>query len=134
MLVRLSDAKEKQENESLWGFPRAHGERWKNSINTLIDDLLWPTVQVTGAIAAVAKGDLLKRVPLEVDGRPLLGEFLTSATIVNTMIGQLGIFTSEVTRVAREVGTEGKLGGQARGAGGDWRLEGPNSQRQLHGE
>ena len=113
MLVRLSDAKEKQENESLWGFPRAHGERWKNSINTLIDDLLWPTVQVTGAIAAVAKGDLLKRVPLEVDGRPLLGEFLTSATIVNTMIGQLGIFTSEVTRVAREVGTEGKLGGQA---------------------
>ena len=113
MLVRLSDAKEKQKNESLWGFPRALGERWKNSINTLIDDLLWPTVQVTGAIAAVAKGDLLKRVPLEVDGRPLLGEFLTSATIVNTMIGQLGIFTTEVTRVAREVGTEGKLGGQA---------------------
>jgi HAMP domain-containing protein len=85
----------------------------EESINTLIDDLLWPTAQVTGAIAAVAKGDLLKRVPLEVDGRPLMGEFLSSATIVNTMIGQLGIFTSEVTRVAREVGTEGKLGGQA---------------------
>ena len=50
---------------------------------------------------------------LDVDGRPLKGEFLRSATIVNTMIKQLGVFTSEVTRVAREVGTEGKLGGQA---------------------
>src|SRR6476660_1744310 len=85
----------------------------EESINALIDDLRWPTAQVTGAIAAVAKGDLLKRVPLEVDGRPLMGEFLSSATIVNTMIRQLEIFTSEVTRVAREVGTEGKLGGQA---------------------
>ena len=50
---------------------------------------------------------------LDVDGRPLGGEFLQSATIVNTMIKQLSVFTSEVTRVAREVGTEGKLGGQA---------------------
>src|SRR6476659_7949027 len=95
------------------GRPHGAWREMEDSINMLIDDLLWPTVQVTGAIAAVAKGDLLKRVPLEVDGRPLLGEFLTSATIVNTMIRQLGIFTSEVTRVAREVGTEGKLGGQA---------------------
>src|SRR5665809_3131 len=85
----------------------------EESINALIDDLLWPTAQVTDAIAAVAKGDLSKRVPLEVDGRPLMGEFLGSATIVNTMIRQLEIFTSEVTRVAREVGTEGKLGGPA---------------------
>ena len=85
----------------------------EESINALIDDLLWPTAQVTDAIAAVAKGDLSKRVPLEVDGRPLMGEFLSLATIVNTMIRQLEIFTSEVTRVAREVGTEGKLGGQA---------------------
>ena len=68
---------------------------------------------VTRAIAAVAKGDLLQTVPLEIDGRPLKGEFLRSATIVNTMIKQLSVFTSEVTRVAREVGTEGKLGGQA---------------------
>src|SRR5207247_215688 len=52
-------------------------------------------------------------VRLDVDGRPLQGEFLRSATIVNTMIKQLSVFTSEVTRVAREVGTEGKLGGQA---------------------
>src|SRR5205823_5216856 len=50
---------------------------------------------------------------LEVDGRPLEGEFLRSARLVNSMIGQLSVFTSEVTRVAREVGTEGKLGGQA---------------------
>ncbi|HWG80473.1 MAG TPA: HAMP domain-containing protein, partial [Stellaceae bacterium] len=83
------------------------------SVNTLIDDLLWPTTGVTRAIAAVARGDLLQTVPLEVDGRPLKGEFLRSATIVNTMIKQLSVFTSEVTRVAREVGTDGKLGGQA---------------------
>ncbi len=83
------------------------------SVNTLIDDLVWPTVAVTGAITAVAKGDLLQTVPLDVDGRPLKGEFLRSANIVNTMINQLSVFTSEVTRVAREVGTDGKLGGQA---------------------
>src|SRR5207302_1576972 len=85
----------------------------EGSINTLIDDLLWPTTEVTRAIAAVAQGDLLQTMRLEVDGRPLKGEFLRSATIVNTMIKQLSVFTSEVTRVAREVGTEGKLGGQA---------------------
>jgi CheY-like chemotaxis protein/HAMP domain-containing protein len=85
----------------------------EDSINTLIDDLLWPTMAVTRAIAAVAKGDLLQTVALDIDGRPLKGEFLQSATIVNTMIKQLNVFTSEVTRVAREVGTGGKLGGQA---------------------
>src|SRR5207248_2982605 len=84
------------------------------SVNSLIDDLLWPTTEVTRAIAAVAQGDLLQTVRLDVDGRPLKGEFLRSATIVNKMIKQLGIFTSEVTRVAREVGTDGKLGGQAK--------------------
>ncbi|WP_081740205.1 HAMP domain-containing protein [Afipia sp. P52-10] len=85
----------------------------ETSVNGLMDDLLWPTTEVTRAIAAVARGDLLQSVPLDVDGRPLKGEFLRSATIVNTMIKQLNVFTSEVTRVAREVGTEGKLGGQA---------------------
>src|SRR5687768_2032026 len=85
----------------------------ETSVNTLIDDLLWPTTEVTRALAAVAKGDLLQTVRLDVDGRPLEGEFLRSATIVNTMIQQLRVFTSEVTRVAREVGTDGKLGGQA---------------------
>ncbi|ACL61140.1 HAMP domain-containing protein [Methylobacterium nodulans] len=83
------------------------------SVNTLIDDLLWPTTAVTRAITAVARGDLLQTVPLNVDGRALQGEFLRSATIVNAMIEQLSVFTSEVTRVAREVGTDGKLGGQA---------------------
>ena len=85
----------------------------EESVNTLIDDLVWPTTQVRRAISAVAKGDLLQTMPLEVEGRPLKGEFLRSATIVNTMIKQLSVFTSEVTRVAREVGTDGKLGGQA---------------------
>ncbi|MCK1516628.1 HAMP domain-containing protein [Bradyrhizobium sp. 190] len=85
----------------------------EGSVNTLIDDLLWPTREVTRAVAAVAQGDLLQTVQLDVEGRPLGGEFLQSANIVNTMIKQLSVFTSEVTRVAREVGTEGKLGGQA---------------------
>jgi HAMP domain-containing protein/CheY-like chemotaxis protein len=85
----------------------------EGSVNALMDDLLWPTTAVTHAIAAVAQGDLLQTVPLDVDGRPLQGEFLRSAKIVNAMIKQLSVFTSEVTRVAREVGTDGKLGGQA---------------------
>ena len=85
----------------------------ETSINSLIDDLLWPTTEVTRTIRAVAQGDLLQTMRLDVDGRPLAGEFLRSATIVNTMIKQLSVFTSEVTRVAREVGTDGKLGGQA---------------------
>src|SRR5687767_2046105 len=106
-------------------FPRSTGA-WgamETSVNTLIDDLLWPTHEVTRALAAVAKGDLLQTVRLDVEGRPLEGEFLRSATIVNTMIEQLGVFTSEVTRVAREVGTDGKLGGQAqvRDVSGVWK-------------
>ncbi|MGH8252213.1 MAG: hypothetical protein ACREVI_16225, partial [Steroidobacteraceae bacterium] len=79
----------------------------ESSVNTLVDDLLWPTTEVTRTIAAVAKGDLSRKMQLEVAGRPLEGEFLRSASIVNTMIQQLSVFTSEVTRVAREVGTEG---------------------------
>src|SRR5207248_2075902 len=95
----------------------------ESSVNSLIDDLLWPTSEVTRAIAAVAQGDLLQTVQLDVDGRPLKGEFLRSAEIVNTMIKQLNVFTSEVTRVAREVGTDGKLGGQAivPGVAGTWK-------------
>jgi HAMP domain-containing protein/CheY-like chemotaxis protein/signal transduction histidine kinase len=93
------------------------------AINMLIDDLVWPTVEVTRAVGAVAKGDLGQSISLEVDGRPLEGEFLRSARLVNSMIEQLSVFTSEVTRVAREVGTEGKLGGQAqvRGVSGVWK-------------
>ena len=94
-----------------------------DSINTLISDLAWPTTEVTRTIGAVAKGDLGQTMLLEVDGRPLEGEFLRSAKLVNKMIEQLSVFTSEVTRVAREVGTSGKLGGQAqvKGVTGVWR-------------
>jgi HAMP domain-containing protein/signal transduction histidine kinase/DNA-binding response OmpR family regulator len=94
-----------------------------DSINTLLDDLVRPTTEVARTIGAVAKGDLGQSMELEVDGRPLKGEFLRSAKLVNTMIEQLSVFTSEVTRVAREVGTEGKLGGQAqvRGVSGVWK-------------
>src|SRR5262245_18226847 len=95
------------------GVPSSAWGEMEHSFNTLIDDLLWPTTEVTRVVAAVAKGDLLQTARLHVDGRPLKGEFLQAATIVNTMIKQLGVFTSEVTRVAREVGTDGKLGGQA---------------------
>src|SRR6185436_8723568 len=107
------------------GFIESKGE-WGQievSVNTLVEDLLRPTVEVTRAVAAVAQGNLAQAVRLDVDGRPLEGEFLRSANIVNTMIQQLDIFTSEVTRVAREVGTDGKLGGQAMvpGAAGTWK-------------
>src|ERR1041384_410215 len=92
----------------------SHAGAWaemESSVNTLIEDLLWPTTEVTRALAAVAQGDLAQTMRLDVEGRPLQGEFLRSATIVNSMIKQLGVFTSEVTRVSREVGTDGKLGG-----------------------
>src|SRR6202167_3305057 len=93
------------------------------SVNTLVEDLLRPTTEVTRAIAAVAQGNLTQTVRLDVDGRPLEGDFLRSAKIVNKMIQQLSVFTSEVTRVAREVGTDGKLGGQAQvpGVAGTWK-------------
>ncbi len=96
-------------------FARSHGAwgEMQTSLNTLIDDLVRPTTEVTRAVTAVAQGNLLQTVRLDVEGRPLEGEFLRSATIVNSMIKQLSVFTSEVTRVAREVGTDGKLGGQA---------------------
>jgi CheY-like chemotaxis protein/signal transduction histidine kinase/HAMP domain-containing protein len=93
------------------------------ALNALMDDLVRPTIEVTRTIGAVAKGDLGQSMTLAVDGRPLEGEFLHSAKLVNRMIDQLAVFTSEVTRVAREVGTEGKLGGQAqvRGVSGVWK-------------
>jgi HAMP domain-containing protein/CheY-like chemotaxis protein/signal transduction histidine kinase len=94
-----------------------------DSINTLIADLVQPTTEVARVIGAVAKGDLSQTMALEIEGRPLTGEFLRTAKIVNTMVDQLSTFASEVTRVAREVGTEGKLGGQAlvKGVAGTWK-------------
>src|SRR5205823_1960513 len=86
-------------------------------------DLTQPTTEVGRVIGAVAKGDLTQTMALEIEGRPLTGEFQRTAKSVNTMVEQLSTFASEVTRVAREVGTEGKLGGQAdvRGVAGTWK-------------
>ena len=105
-----------------------------DSLNTLIDDLVRPTTEIARTIGAVAKGDLGQSMELEVDGRALKGEFLRSAKLVNSMIEQLSVFTSEVTRVAREVGTEGKLGGQAqvKGVSGVWK-ELTDSVNQMAG-
>ena len=94
-----------------------------DSVNALIGDLVQPTSEVARVIGAVAKGDLSQTMALEIDGRPLKGEFLRIGKTVNTMVDQLSSFASEVTRVAREVGTEGKLGGQAKvkGVAGTWK-------------
>src|SRR5437868_6382299 len=92
------------------------------SVNELIEDMVQPTAEVARVIGAVAKGDLSQSMTVEIDGRPLRGEFLRIGKVVNTMVEQLASFASEVTRVAREVGTEGKLGGQAKvkGVAGTW--------------
>ncbi|MDX6804560.1 HAMP domain-containing protein [Terrihabitans rhizophilus] len=105
--------------------PNASGD-WNScidSMNAMIGDLVQPTTEVARVIGAVAKGDLGQVMQLEADGRPLRGEFLRIGKVVNTMVGQLGSFASEVTRVAREVGSEGKLGGQAevKGVAGTWK-------------
>ena len=84
-----------------------------HSVNSLIGDLVEPTLEVARVIGAVAQGDLSQKMTPAIDGRPLRGAFLWISGTVNTMVDQLGSFASEVTRVAREVGTEGKLGGQA---------------------
>ncbi len=93
------------------------------SVNTLIDDLAQPTTEMARVIGAVANGDLSQTMALEVDGRPLKGEFLRVVKLLNAMVTQLGSFASEVTRVAREVGTDGKLGGEAKvkGVAGTWK-------------
>jgi methyl-accepting chemotaxis protein len=93
------------------------------SVNTMIDDLVRPTIEVSRVLDAVAEGDLSQKMALKIQGQPVRGEFLRIGTTVNAMLDQLSSFASEVTRVAREVGTEGILGGQARvkGASGIWR-------------
>jgi HAMP domain-containing protein/signal transduction histidine kinase/CheY-like chemotaxis protein len=101
-------------------------ESWYDAIgciNVLIEDLLRPTSEMARVIGAVAKGNLSETMATEIEGQPLKGEFLRTAKTVNAMVEQLGAFSSEVTRVAREVGTEGKLGGQAKvkGVAGTWK-------------
>src|SRR5436190_22777925 len=93
------------------------------SVNGLIADLVHPTSEMARVIGAVAKGDLSKTMATDIEGRQLEGAFLQTAKTVNTMVDQLGAFASEVTRVAREVSTEGKLGGQAKvkGVAGTWK-------------
>ncbi|MEA2423474.1 MAG: hypothetical protein QOF55_2573, partial [Thermoleophilaceae bacterium] len=102
------------------------GGGWEESIesiNALIDDLVRPTTEVARVIDAVADGDLNQKMALEIEGQPVKGEFLRIGTTVNAMVDQLSSFADEVTRVAREVGTEGQLGGQAQvqGVSGTWR-------------
>jgi signal transduction histidine kinase/HAMP domain-containing protein/DNA-binding response OmpR family regulator len=94
-----------------------------DSVNALIDDLVRPTTEVARVIGAVAEGDLSQKMALKIEGQPVKGEFLRIGTTVNTMVDQLSSFADEVTRVAREVGTEGKLGGQAEvpGVAGTWK-------------
>ena len=94
-----------------------------DSINTLLEDLARPAAETARVIGAVARGDLSQSMSLESDGQPLQGSFLQTANTVNTMVSQLRSFAAEVTRVSREVGTEGKLGGQAEVAGmaGTWK-------------
>src|SRR5690606_7883301 len=94
-----------------------------DTVYSLITDLAQTTVQIADVISAIGKANLSKVMPLHIDGQKLKGEFLRIAKEVNSMVKQLNLFTMEVTRVALEVGTEGKLGGQAkvRGVGGTWK-------------
>jgi HAMP domain-containing protein/signal transduction histidine kinase/CheY-like chemotaxis protein len=105
------------------GFVSGSWEAAQSSVNALIGDLVHPTSETARVIGAVAQGDLSQTMALEIDDRPLQGEFLRTARTINTMVDQLSSFASEVTRVAREVGTEGKLGGQAdvKGVAGTWK-------------
>lgn len=102
------------------------GGSWEtitDSLNGMVIDLIQPTSEMVRVINAVAKGDLSQKVELEIEGRPLTGEFQRTASNINMMVNQLSTFASEVTRVAREVGTEGILGGQAdvKGVSGTWK-------------
>src|SRR4029079_9708633 len=94
-----------------------------DSVNSLITDLVQPTSEVSRVIKAVAEGDLSQKVELEIEGKQVQGEFFRIGSTVNRMVDQLNAFASEVTRVAREVGTEGVLGGQAnvQGVSGTWK-------------
>jgi len=93
------------------------------SLNALISDLVHPTIEIAHVISSVAKGNLLEKMPEEIGGHTLQGEFGRIAKEVNDMVKQLNLFSMEVTRVAREVGSEGKLGGQAKvkGVAGVWK-------------
>jgi HAMP domain-containing protein/signal transduction histidine kinase/CheY-like chemotaxis protein len=123
---RLADLVGKQGKINHRAKPPAAQGSWAASVeavNTLVADTVHPTAEMARVIGAVARGDFGQTMNLETEDRPLRGEFLRIGKVVNTMVGQLGSFASEVTRVAREVGTEGKLGGQAqvKGVAGAWK-------------
>jgi len=125
-LERLSQAVAKEGKINQRAHIGEFGGSWfqmMECVNILIDELVRPTSEMSRVIGAVAKGDLSQEAALEVGGRPLQGEFLQTGRTINTMVDRLRSFTSEVTRVAREVGTEGKLGGQAivPGVAGTWK-------------
>jgi HAMP domain-containing protein/CheY-like chemotaxis protein/putative methionine-R-sulfoxide reductase with GAF domain len=125
-LVRVSKVVGREgritERAGVAGAPGSWAEK-VGAVNELIDNLARPTIEVARVIDAVADGDLRQRIQLEIDGQPVRGEFRRIGTTVNAMVDQLSSFAAEVTRVAREVGTEGKLGGQARvkGVSGTWK-------------
>ena len=107
---------------------RRHGMRggWADcvtSVNELIDDMTTHTTDMVRVVGAVAKGDLGQSVDLDGRDEPLQGDFLRHARLVNGMVERLSEFGSEVTRVAQEVGIEGRLGAQANvtGVSGTWR-------------
>ncbi|HEX7624703.1 MAG TPA: HAMP domain-containing protein, partial [Anaeromyxobacteraceae bacterium] len=93
------------------------------AVNHLIGDLVAPTNEVARVITAVARGDLSQKMSLDIEGQPVRGEFARIGNTVNAMVDQLNSFAAEVTRVAKEVGNEGNLGGQAdvKGVSGTWR-------------
>ena len=103
--------------------PAGSWARNEAAVNQLVLDLTEPMLEISRVMDAVARGDLSQRMAMEIDGQPLKGEYKRLADTINTMVDQLNAFASEVTRVAREVGTEGKLGGQAdvHGVGGTWK-------------
>jgi HAMP domain-containing protein/signal transduction histidine kinase/CheY-like chemotaxis protein len=116
LLARNTIGKEGKLNHRV-ELPRAARGSWNtavDSINTLISDLVHPTIEIAHVISSVAKGNLSQEMPLQIGNHRLQGEFARIATEVNGMVKQLNLFSMEVTRVAREVGSEGKLGGQAK--------------------
>jgi len=105
-------------------FPKAKGT-WSTSveaINTLIDNLATPTIEIERVLSAISKGDLTQKMALEIDSKPLKGELYAAMATVNDAIDQINLFATEVARVTGEIGIEGKLGSQAtvKNAAGIW--------------
>src|SRR5262249_29260908 len=113
---RLTERIDEEQFEGSW----VEGVR---AVNALIDDLGRPTTEIARVIVAVAEGDLAQKMALQMDRQPLRGQVLRNGPPPHTLADPPSSFADEVTGVAREVGTEGKLGGQAdaRGVAGSWR-------------